>query len=375
MATKESTKISLQSDHEINSCKDAAMAVLKWSIDSHLVDQALDFGTIQAQALTASDGTLLEPNNNYTEVLRSRKISGVLYNERSGRVIILTRRKISIRSVGEMPNRVGNYLIEYLNIGIAQAGAPASQCNGTGYFEHNGYYCCGSSIHPARYPGAGTMGALLKDKDGVIYGLSNNHVTGMCNYSDEGEKILAPGHIDIASRSKDPFTIGTHHLSLNMVSGLPSNVDVKNNTDAAVFKIRDINTVSSLQGTYYDTPSTLAFPMGGMVVEKVGRTTGHTRGVICGESTGPLPVGYTILPISGNSTSYFDRIFVVIGENGAPFSSPGDSGSLVTSVDNNGNRVAVGVVFAGTGTGASYILPISPILKLLQMDIVSEHNI
>jgi len=76
----------------------------------------------------------------------------------------------------------------------------------------------------------------------------------------------------------------------------------------------------------------------------------------------------------------FAQVYVVVGE-GNIFSDTGDSGSLVTTVDAEGNRSAVGLVFAGRGDAAapgekiSLILPIKPILAALDVTLVTGHNI
>jgi len=45
-------------------------------------------------------------------------------------------------------------------------------------------YTCGSSIYLATESGGGTLGCLVCDTSGTVYGLSNNHVTGSCNYAE-----------------------------------------------------------------------------------------------------------------------------------------------------------------------------------------------
>ena len=75
----------------------------------------------------------------------------------------------------------------------------------------------------------------------------------------------------------------------------------------------------------------------------------------------------------------FHQVFSVIG-HGCAFSDNGDSGSLVTTLDSEGNRVAVGLVFAGRtdaaapGEKTSLILPIKPILEALGVTLVTGHN-
>ena len=72
-------------------------------------------------------------------------------------------------------------------------------------------------------------------------------------------------------------------------------------------------------------------------------------------------------------TVYFAPVYLIRGRNGA-FSQPGDSGSLVTTLVNN-ERFAVGLVFAGRGSDASYMLPIAGILDRFGVSLVSGHGI
>lgn len=357
------------------SAKEVAEQVLSWANGHHLLDPAV----IPAQGVFPegpTDGTLFpdQSGSNTLHVLRTKQVAGVVYSESEKTVSILTRRKLPDRAVKSMPSYHSGLTVRYLYFGNAQAGTQAQSADGPSYREVNGRYSCGSSIHPARYPGAGTLGCLLRDAQGQLYGLSANHVSGLANYSDEGEKILAPGHSDITPAGCDPFTIGVHIRALPMIQGSPTNVNISDNTDAAVFLIRDPEKVSSSQGGYYDTPTSVRDPEGGMLVEKVGRTTGHSMGRVVGISPSPFAVGYQLSAVSGNATVYFNNLVMVFGENGSLFSMPGDSGSLIVGMEPDGSRHAVGILIAGTGTGFSLILPLQPILQALSMDLVSDHH-
>lgn len=356
------------------SCKEQALSLLQWAIDHHMVDALVNSEHVNAQATPPSDGTLFQPNSNTVSALRQKIVAGVLFNDEEQSITLLTRKKIGIRQLEKLPHLAGAYSLKYLHIGNSFSGGPAVPSDNNGYYEKNGFYCCGSSIHPVKYPGAGTFGAILMNNQGQIFGLSNNHVSGLCNYADDGEKIIAPGHVDITPRTRDPFTIGVHTRALPMIHGLPPNVDVDSNSDAAIFELRNPNQVTSFQGIWYDTPGIVMEPLGNMVVQKVGRTTGLTTGRIIGTSPNPIAVGYQLLAAGGNATAYFNNVFIAIGENGNPFSLPGDSGSLVTTVLPSMERVAIGIVFAGTQFGHSYILPIRPILEALGMNLVTGHN-
>lgn len=362
--------------------KGVAESLLEWAHAHHLFDPLVVSAHSASPPVPPDDAMIETPNDNglfpaqgnsvYT--LRAKQVAGVLFNEHEKSAYILTRKKISETAIKSMPAWKNGISIKYIHFGQAQSGGKTPPSDGLSYRCVNDRYACGSSIHPARYPGAGTIGCLLKNADGKLFGLSANHVSGLANYADEGEKILAPGHLDITPKGRDPFTIGAHVIALPMHHGTPTNVNLAENTDAAVFAIRDSEAVSSSQGGYYDTPTKTVEPLGGMLVEKVGRTTGYTTGRIIGVSPNPVAVGYQLSAVGGNATVYFNDLVMAIGENGAPFSQPGDSGSLVVGQDDKGESVAVGLVIAGTSTGYSLILPIGPILKTLNMTLVNQHN-
>ncbi len=244
------------------------------------------------------------------------------------------------------------------------------------YFLNRGVICCGSSVHPVNCLGAGTLGALVKDSSGRLFGLSNNHVSGACNCAAPGLPILCPGPIDANEDSISPFTIGRHSRLLPINEGTPENINVSANWDAAIFEIEDAEQVSSMQGEVCDTPDRVGPLIGGMRVEKVGRTTGHTSGSLVGMAATPLPVNYTIREYGVSKTVYFEQVGVVEGDNGHPFSRAGDSGSIVMGVADDGSRTAVGLVFAGNEPRAqSFILPLEPILQQLNVELVYGHNV
>lgn len=255
---------------------------------------------------------------------------------------------------------------------MAHAGSPTPPGVQHPYVYANGKYACGGSIHPARNFGCGTMGCVVTEANGDIFGLSNKHVTGLCNYAHEGEKILAPGHGDITAGGIDPFTIGYHHRSLPMVNGVPDNVDILANRDAAIIRIADPSKVSSMQGSAYDTPGLAGDLAAGQQVEKVGRTTGHTTGTVIGQMAGPYQVAYTV-PGIAQAFAFVDPVFVIQGNNG-PFSQPGDSGSLITAMMGT-DRVALGLVFAGDQQGLAYAFPLRPILTTLNLTLVTGHHV
>lgn len=163
----------------------------------------------------------------------------------------------------------------------------------------------------------------MRNPAGELFGLSNNHVTGGSNYAMPGLPIVAPGIYDVAPGAKDPETLGHHSKAFPFVDGLPEVVDAASNIDAAIFKIRDADRVTSMQRDKWDTPSRVIRLQEKMRVAKVGRTTGYTVGEVIAVSAGPEPVKYVLDVIGGKKIVFFDEIFF-IRTTGADFAQSGD---------------------------------------------------
>jgi hypothetical protein len=357
------------------SAKEVAIAMRAWAQENHLfkTECPIDLNIDDEGKDALFDSLAI--SHRAEGVLRSRGITAVGFNEAKSEVIVFTERTIPLKEQALLPQLVHeDVTVRYVHGGMAQAGSPPSGSSQSPYVMRQAKFACGGSIHPAKSPGAGTMGCLVRDATGMLFALTNNHVSGMCNYANVGEKILAPGHIDITAGGIDPFTLGYHVRSLPMVQGLPDNVDITTNSDAALLKIANEQHVSSFQGNAYDTPAQAFDMLAGQAVEKVGRTTGLTQGTILCQVIGPHPVRYNT-PGYGEHVSFFDPVFAIQGAvPGEAFSSPGDSGSLIT-IQQNGDRFAVGLVFAGDPrNGISLALPLKPILDNLGVTLVSAHN-
>lgn len=313
------------------------------------------------------------------DILRKRSINLVTYNEADRKVVIFTNSKVNQTEKKLLPFSTKNSIqIEYATGGIAQVkGSPTHPDKTLPYTMHKSkYYSCGSSIYPVNCQGAGTLGALARNEAGDIYGITNNHVSGACNNALPGLPILAPGPLDANEDGIDPFTIGRHEKLLPINDGIPENIDITQNYDVAIFKIADSSRLSSMQGDNYDTPANCINPVAGMRVQKYGRTTGLTEGQIIGISASPVPVMYNLREYSIKKTVYFNDVFVIQGNDGAMFSKPGDSGSLVVGFNEKGERIAVGIVFAGNeGRGISFMLSLPKMLHHFGLTLLSGHNI
>lgn len=337
---------------------------------------------------TAEDFALID---NVTEkgiqLLRAKRVRAVGFNDSLKSVIVFTKRAApgSKRQLATLPKAVDDVEIRYRQ-GVPNAigddpptaqGTPAYVVRTTGTST---YYTCGSSISVGNNREAGTLACLVRNPAGELFGLTNNHVSGGCSYAGVGLPIVAPGIFDVAPGGLNPFTLGFHNHALPLVSGSPDNVNPKTNLDAAIFKLLTVDTVSSFQRDIYDTPSITGPISPGMTVEKVGRTTGHTTGIVISQVYGANHVVYQAQLYGFSGAVFFDPLFAIAG-NTVQFSDSGDSGSLITTVDGAGNRRAIGIIVGsmndGTAPGgkATLALPIEPILAGLGVTLVSGHHV
>jgi hypothetical protein len=321
--------------------RDAAYALRAWAQENNLfkTEFPMDLNLEEEEKDNLFDSLAI--SHQAESIFRQRGITGIALNNATSEVIVFTEKVVPIKAQKMLPQAfLEDVSVRYIHSGLPQAGLLPPAGTPAPYIMRNQRFACGGSIHPAKVIGAGTMGCLVRDANGTLFGLTNNHVSGMCNYANNGEKILAPGHIDITAGGINPFTVGYHTRALPMVQGLPDNVDISTNNDAALVQIADENLVTSYQGVSYDTPVRSFDLLPAQQVEKVGRTTGHTRGVVVGQVIGPHPVRYMTSGY-GEHVSFFDPVFAIQGLNSEPFSLPGDSGSLVT-IQQNGSASRLG---------------------------------
>lgn len=319
------------------------------------------------------------------DLLRAKQIQAVGINDADESVVVFLHRsaKIGKKAKETLPDSVDDFPIVYRQ-GATEAvdtnipipfGAPYA-VRQVGATIH---YTCGSSISVGNCSEAGTLGCLLRDGNGDLYGLSNNHVSGSCSQAPIGMPIVAPGIMDVSAQNQHPFTIGVHYRAEQLISGAADVVPYTGNTDVAIFKIENPSLISSYQQDKFDTPAATMALTPGMVVEKVGRTTGYKKGVVLSEILGPFCVPYHASAYNFSGPVYFNSVFAIAGDTGR-FSEPGDSGSLIVHIDAVGQRHAVGIVFAGMADGGApgghltLALPLEPILAALGMTLVSGHN-
>jgi hypothetical protein len=208
---------------------------------------------------------------------------------------------------------------------------------------------------------AGTLGGfVVLRKGGQVRALSNNHVLADEDRGKKGDAILQPGAYDGGRAPQD--RIGSLDRAVKLKPRSANRVDAALSTvDGAVaYDPRTLTGVGTLAGLsrapIEDVP----------LVEKIGRTTGHTRGRVTAFELDNVVVAYD------TGDFRFDDQIEVEGTDAA-FSQGGDSGSLVFSAD---DRAALGLLFAGSdqggtsGTGLTYVNALGHVLDRLKADIL-----
>jgi PKD repeat protein len=198
---------------------------------------------------------------------------------------------------------------------------------------------------------AGTIGARVKNGNNIFI-LSNNHVLANSNEASVGDATLQPGPID-GGTSAD--AIGT------LADFQPISFSGNNTMDAAIASVSssDLDGATPLDEGY-GAPNTVTKPASlGMLVQKYGRTTGHTQGQVA-EINVTVDVCYVCANPVCTRCAESARFVDQIGISDGAFSAGGDSGSLIVSNDDSKNPV--GLLFAG-GSNRTFANPIQPVLN------------
>ncbi|TQN41340.1 hypothetical protein FHU33_0707 [Blastococcus colisei] len=208
---------------------------------------------------------------------------------------------------------------------------------------------------------AGTLGGFVRTASGLAI-LSNNHVLAASNAASAGDAVLQPGPSD-GGRTADRVATLTGFQP--MAAGV-------NLVDAAVAALDE--DVDVAPGDLPGGPLLATVPARLDVdpdeaVEKIGRTTGHTRGRITAVEVDGVAVQYDALS-SPQGIYRFDDQIEIEGRSGA-FSAGGDSGSVIWR---SRDRAPVALLFAGSetggaaGTGVTFANPLSTVLAILDVE-------
>lgn len=215
---------------------------------------------------------------------------------------------------------------------------------------------------------AGTIGAFVA-RDGQILVLSNNHVLADENRGARGDVVLqraardggVPGRDDMATLDR---WIDLTAATTNFVDAATGTLADARGLDATLLRGIVGGMDKRLSGTAVAAPA----PGGAEYrVFKLGRTTGATSGRVTAFDVDNVVVGYDL----GNAT--FGNCIEIESTTATAFSLEGDSGSLIVNED----MMAVGLLFAGGGTGGSngqgltYANPIQRVLDDLQVKLIT----
>jgi hypothetical protein len=235
--------------------------------------------------------------------------------------------------------------------------------------------------------GVGTIGCRLcrvtTNGDWLYYALSNHHVFDPYD-TEEPERIVQPG------RGDDPNDDLYHEATQeNLLGGIAASVPLNysggdNLVDATIAEVpilvipldgseewttRALDTSTPSGG--YGSPLfevTVPNPLG-MSVQKYGRTTQLTKGVVQAIYVN-IEVNYDMF--GEINTAIFTNQIAIKSSRGA-FARPGDSGSLVVT---DPGREAVGLLFAGDFNGRTgFANPIDTVLGELGVDMAIREGL
>lgn len=210
---------------------------------------------------------------------------------------------------------------------------------------------------------AGTIGARVRDSSGNLYALSNNHI--LANSNDARTKrdvVIQPGSLDGGSSPDD--NLGTLHafVPIDFSGG-------NNDVDAAIALIDATLLGNATPDGGYGVPSSETLDAYlGQPVQKCGRTTGCTYGEVS-ELSVTLNVCYEgTLLICTKVARFVNQVAI---SSPTPFSSGGDSGSLIVTDDTYRNPVAL--LFANSST-RTFANPIDAVLASLDIMIDGDSS-
>lgn len=214
-----------------------------------------------------------------------------------------------------------------------------------------------SVAHPAVT--AGSLGGFVRIAGGRAI-LSNNHVLGASDAASPGDAVLQPGPADGGVPGDRVATL----TALQHVEAGRANL-----VDAAVALLDP--------GVLAEPGDLPGGPLRALVVasadidpdeavEKVGRTTGHTRGTVTAVEVDAVAVQYD------DRVHRFDDQIEIQGVGG--FSAGGDSGSVIWR---SRDRAPLALLFAGSatggvaGAGVTFANPLATVLRLLAAEWLS----
>ena len=207
---------------------------------------------------------------------------------------------------------------------------------------------------------AGTLGGFVRTASGVRI-LSNNHVLAATDGATAGDAVLQPGPADGgAAADRVGALTAVERLGAtapNLVDAAVATLD--SGVEVAPGDLPGGPLLASVPGSPDIDPEEL--------VEKVGRTTGHTRGRITAVEVDAVAVRYD------EAVYRYDDQIEIQGLAGG-FSAGGDSGSVIWR---SRDRAPLALLFAGSetggpgGSGVTFANPLGTVLALLGVEWLS----
>ena len=209
---------------------------------------------------------------------------------------------------------------------------------------------------------AGTLGCQVYQSSACHvqeFILSNNHVVANTNLGFPNDLVVQPGPYDGGVLPNDGIAALAQYQPI-VFSTTASNI-----MDAAIAYTTSAEVGYATPPDGYGAPRTTALsPTLNLPVRKYGRTSRSTTGRVSA-------VNATVLVDYSSGTTQFVQQIIIIGDNNAPFSMGGDSGSLVVAASGTDARRPVGLVFAGAGN-LTVANPIGPILSRFGIQIAGD---
>jgi hypothetical protein len=199
---------------------------------------------------------------------------------------------------------------------------------------------------------AGTIAARVKDAQGNLFALSNNHVYALGNEAPTSSRVLQPGRYDTfcSLNADDAIGVLADFATIDFTGA-------DNTIDAAIASVNLLPDGSPMldnrtPANGYGRPKSANREAKlHQAVQKYGRTTSKTNGKVTG-------INATIQVSYPTGTATFVNQIVV--KSTKPFIEPGDSGSLLVT---RSGKKPVGLLFAGDSTGTYAIAnPINEVL-------------
>lgn len=298
-----------------------------------------------------------------------KRVQGQLYSDLA--IIVFVNKKLSLRRL-PLSNRIPQILrvpderapdgvLEFLT-DVQEASFQALE-----YTDRQRPAQSGISIGHVAIS-AGTLGGLVRDRQSrEVVILSNNHVLANSNESTVGDAILQPGPHDGGTDPADRIATLLRFVKINFTPGAENRVDgaiarpIEPATDQVFWNTRDIaaEVPAKTRG--------LSEADLGLAVQKTGRTTQHTEGIVQ-SLFATVRVQYGLF----RTATFVDQIIVSQPPGASDFSNGGDSGSLVYDTERN----CLGLLFAGSeGAGnepaTTIINPIQHVLRELNIELLA----